>query len=149
MIIDTLDNAHRYYSIHPSFEEAFKYLLNIKDELFKDCPYRNECHGFAAIFENVEGKGREKAKLEAHQKFIDIQYTFSGNEEIGWKPSQLCTPEILYNSEKDIEFYSDRPFSWFPVPPNTFAIFFPEDGHAPMAGLNNIKKIIIKVPVMK
>ena len=26
MIVDTLENAHRYFSVHPLFEQAFHYI---------------------------------------------------------------------------------------------------------------------------
>jgi biofilm protein TabA len=33
------------------------------------------------------------------------------------------------------------------TPPGTFAIFFPEDAHAPMAGEGLIHKVVVKVAV--
>ncbi len=36
------------------------------------------------------GRGHDKARIEAHRQYIDIQYVISGREEIGWKPTPAC-----------------------------------------------------------
>ena len=44
-------------------------------------------------------------------------------------------------------FYVDRPDMFFQLTNNQFAIFFPEDVHAPMIGKSEIKKMVIKVKI--
>ena len=44
-------------------------------------------------------------------------------------------------------FYSDAPGMYFQLTDNQFAIFFPEDVHAPMIGEGEIKKMVIKVKI--
>jgi len=44
-------------------------------------------------------------------------------------------------------FYNDRPDMFFQLTNNQFAIFFPEDVHAPMIGKSEIKKMVIKVKI--
>ena len=46
------------------------------------------------------------------------------------------------------EFFNDAPSTYFTILPGEFAIFFPGDGHAPLIGEGETKKIIIKVAVM-
>jgi len=87
-------------------------------------------------------------KFECHDKFIDIQLCIKGNEEIGWKPRHACSQvKNEYNAEKDVAFYSDTPDMFFQLTDGQFAIFFPEDVHAPMIGGGNIKKMVIKVAI--
>jgi beta-galactosidase beta subunit len=45
----------------------------------------------------------------------------------------------------DIGFVKDQPTLWIPVPPGSFAVFFPEDGHAPLAGDGPLRKIVLKI----
>jgi len=149
MIIDTLKNASKYFSVHPLFEKAFNYiqqtdLKNVNDERV------DVADGLKAIFSNAPGKTREisLAKFECHNKNIDIQLCIDGLETIGWKPRQSCKNPIGdYNSEKDVLFYNDKPDMFFQLTNLQFAIFFPEDVHAPMIGDGNIKKLVMKVRV--
>jgi len=44
-------------------------------------------------------------------------------------------------------FYTDAPDMFFQLSDNQFAVFFPEDVHAPMIGDGEIKKMVIKVKI--
>ncbi|MDP1834789.1 MAG: YhcH/YjgK/YiaL family protein [Chlamydiales bacterium] len=147
MILDDLKRAERYYHAHPLFKQAFDFL-----QRGEFVPGRHELAGkqLIAICESGDGKTRAAAPLEAHRKYIDIQYTVSGNEEIGWKAYGDCMQiKQPYNPEKDIEFFFEQPDLWLPVPKNAFAIFFPEeDAHAPLAGTEHVQKVIMKVAVL-
>ena len=71
-------------------------------------------------------------------------------ETFGYSP--LCDlPAFEYNAEKDITKYGDtKPQTYVTVAPGQFAIFFPQDGHAPcIIEEEEIKKAIFKVKVMK
>ena len=84
----------------------------------------------------------------SHNKNIDIQFCIKGNEQIGWKPRESCTEQRGdYNADKDVVFYNDAPDMFFQLTDNQFAIFFPEDVHAPMIGESDIKKMVIKVQI--
>jgi YhcH/YjgK/YiaL family protein len=88
------------------------------------------------------------AKFECHNKHIDIQVCIRGKETLGWKPRGTCqSPRGEYNPEKDVLFYEDAPDMYFGMTDNQFAIFYPEDVHAPMIGEGLIKKIVIKVKI--
>ena len=72
----------------------------------------------------------------------------SGVEKIGWIPGcELQEESTPYNEQKDIAFYIDRPTAYTKIYPGQFAIYFPEDGHAPGIGQGNIRKVIVKVQV--
>lgn len=93
-----------------------------------------------------EGRTGHTAHLEAHRRYIDIQYTIEGPEEIDWSPRASCVvPAGPFDSERDIMFFQDRPGTWFEVPPGRFAIFFPEDAHAPLGGQGPLKKAVVKI----
>ena len=71
-----------------------------------------------------------------------------GHEEIGWKPLADCAlTAVAYDAATDVTFFSDRPDSWLSLPAGHFAIFFPDDAHAPLAGRGTLKKAIVKIAV--
>jgi uncharacterized protein, YhcH/YjgK/YiaL family len=91
-------------------------------------------------------KTKEQAKLETHNKFIDIQIPLSGVEVMGYTAGADCKPaDAAYNAEKDITFFEGLADSYIAVKPGMFAIFFPEDGHAPGITETGVKKVIVKV----
>ena len=146
MIIDHISLADRYFALHESFEQAFEFISSFNENVIEAKKFPLVDSSLIAILEPIQGKGHSKAQLEAHRKYIDIQYVLEGVEEIGWKPyreCQSCTQE--YNPEKDIEFFSDPPLVWLTLKAGNFAIFFPTDAHAPLAGSGPVKKIIMKV----
>ncbi|MFY7840552.1 MAG: YhcH/YjgK/YiaL family protein [Lacibacter sp.] len=147
MIIDTIQNAHKYFSVHPLFAKAFAYIQ--QTDLANAADGKSDiAEGLKAIISNAPGKTKETSlqKFECHNKNIDIQLCISGLETIGWKPREKCvTPKGEYNDEKDVLFYDDAPDTYFQLTDGQFAIFFPEDVHAPMIGEGEIKKLVIKV----
>jgi biofilm protein TabA len=148
MIIDTLANASKYFSVHPLFAKAFEYIL--KTDLAATAPGKYEIDGadLKAAFSNKKGMtaAESTAKFECHNKYIDIQLCIDGVEEFGWKPREKCvTPNGGYNEEKDVQLYHDKPDTFFHLTNGQFAIFFPEDVHAPMIGTAEIKELVIKV----
>jgi YhcH/YjgK/YiaL family protein len=151
MIVDTLANASKYSSIHPLFAKAFEY-IKATDLANIEIGKYDIAEGLKAIFSDKKGMTAPEsiAKFECHDKNIDIQLCISGKETIGWKPRQSCTlPKGEYNAEKDVSFYDDAPDMYFQLTNGQFAIFFPEDVHAPMiaADDNLIQKLVIKVKI--
>ncbi|MEP7375216.1 MAG: YhcH/YjgK/YiaL family protein [Chitinophagaceae bacterium] len=149
MIIDTIDNASKYFLVHPLFARAFEYieqndLANAPDGKL------DIAEGLKAIYSDKAGTTAEAsvAKFECHNKNIDIQLCINGVETIGWKPREKCVTENGgYNPDKDVQFYNEQPDMYFQLTNGQFAIFFPEDVHAPMIGADKIKKLVIKVKI--
>ena len=147
MIIDTLENAATYVDLHPLFSEAFDYIRST-GLLSSETGKFTVADGLIALFSEAPGKTKAEsmAKFECHNKNIDIQVCIRGHETIGWKPRHHCVlPKGKYNEEKDVLFYEDVPDMFFELRPSQFAIFFPDDVHAPMIGEGNIKKLVMKV----
>jgi YhcH/YjgK/YiaL family protein len=146
MIIDSLKNSARYEQINPYFKQAFDFL---KKEPLSQLATGKTVLQEGKLFLTVNDtrlKNAADAKLEVHNKYIDIQIPVSVSESFGWKSRAACqTVATPYNPEKDIEFYADLPATYFTLQPDEFVIFFPEDGHAPCIGSGDIRKIIVKV----
>ena len=146
MIIDSLSNAKKYFSLHKHFAKAFEYIG--QQDLTTMEPGKNQVDGdeITAAVMNKEGVKVADAKMEAHNKYIDIQVLGVGQEQMGWKPREHCvSPKAEYNPDKDIIFYNDQPDTYFTLQPGQFAIFYPEDVHAPMIGEGPIRKLVMKV----
>ena len=149
MIIDTLANASKYFSLHPSFAKAFDYINQNDVATLADGIYETP-EGLKVIVNTGMGKTVESslAKFECHDKNIDIQLCVKGLESMAWKPREKClTPNGEYNPDKDVRFFSDAPDMSFQLTDGQFAVFFPEDVHAPMIGDGEIKKVVIKVKI--
>ena len=151
MIIDTLANADKYTSIHPLFAKAFEYIKS-QNLAEMEIGKFDIADGLKAIVAEKVGMTAAEsiAKFECHNKNIDIQLCIRGNETIGWKPRSSCTSQKgEYNYEKDVVLYNDAPDMYFNLTDNQFAIFFPEDVHAPMIAINDqpVKKLVLKVTI--
>lgn len=149
MIIDTLDNAAKYSSVHPLFAKAFEFLYSIDLKNVEVGKYEIS-EGLNYVVVEKEGMTAEEstAKFECHNKHIDIQLCIRGKEKLGWKPRNDCKSlKAEYNAEKDVLFYNDSPDTFFELSDNQFVIFFPEDVHAPMIADGIIKKLIVKVRI--
>src|SRR6476660_8106904 len=105
MIVDTLQNASRYYSVHPLFAKAFEYIGKTDLDTIEMGRYEIDGDNLKAIFSNKKGMTAAEsiAKFECHDKHIDIQLCINGKETIGWKPREECLkPKGDYNPEKDV-----------------------------------------------
>jgi len=151
MIIDSIQNAHKYFSVHPLFAKAFEY-INGADLAGMEAGKYDVGEGLKAIYSEKAGMSAAEsiAKFECHDQNIDIQLCIHGRETIGWKPRQSCTaPKGSYNPEKDVSFFNDVPDMYFQLTGGQFAIFFPEDVHAPMIAVDElpIRKLVMKIKI--
>ena len=148
MIIDTLSNIERYFCVHPLFAKAFEHIKSLNLDTIEVGKYEVEEESLYFTVSKKPGITVEEAiaKFECHNKYIDIQLCIEGKEHIGWKSRQTCNQQKNeYREEKDFVFYNDVPDMYFQLTDQQFAIFFPEDVHAPMIGKGMIKKLLMKV----
>ena len=148
MILDRLANWERYVKMHPGFKAAFDYLRRPESGNLPAGKHSIDGERLYVMIVRETARGRQRAKLESHRKYIDIQFTVAGAEEIGWKPTPECSAiESPYDAGKDLGLFGDIPESWFGVKPLSLAMFFPEDAHAPLAGQGELHKAVMKVAV--
>jgi YhcH/YjgK/YiaL family protein len=148
MFLDHLSNAHWYAAYHPGFGRALAFLAD--ERVCRLGPGRHAVEGerLFVVIVQAEGRGRQEARLETHRRYIDIQLTLGGMEEIGWRAASRCRgPLSEYNLEQDVAFYDDRPELWLAVPAGMFAVFFPHDAHAPLSGAGAVHKAVAKVAI--
>ena len=145
MILDRLDNAARYFDLHPDFKMAFDWL---RAQAIEKLPAGRTDVAGDRVYANVmreNGRGQAVAQYETHDRYIDIQYMAEGLDVMGWTHRDKALKSLGYDAKKDLEFYEGRPGLWIPVPRGHFTIFFPEDAHAPMAATGPMVKVVVKV----
>lgn len=103
------------------------------------------------LFVNIvdsQMKTAAEARLEVHDKYIDIQVPLSKAERFGVKPRKDCKePDGEFNADKDIMFFKDKDWTEVSVEPGKAITFDPDMAHAPLIGEDTIHKAIFKVKV--
>ena len=145
MILDSLNNLKNYCSLTPLFEDVVEYLRKTDISTQPQGIVKIKGDDLFANFTLAKGKKADEARLETHDNMIDIQIPINVSETMGYTPRTKLS-ECEYYPEKDITFYNEAPESYITVHQGEFAIFFPEDGHAPcISDKEVIQKVIFKV----
>jgi biofilm protein TabA len=148
MILDSLGSSGHYAALHRSFASAFSFLRMIDPASLEPGKYTIEGDDVYASVSLGPGKKQSEAVLEAHRRYIDIQYVVRGEERMGWRHLKECQGmQKPYDAKADVEFYGDHPSVWVDVRPGNFVVFFPSDAHAPMISADQILKVVVKVRV--
>lgn len=148
MVLDRIENFEKYLSLNPNFVKAMEFLQNSN---LQDLPLgRNEICG-DLIFANVveaKSKSKSEAPIEIHRKYIDVHVPLSGDELIGYTPlAELPYADFVEADDAALYPLSLSARDYFNVRRGEFAIFFPQDGHAPAITPTPLKKIILKVAI--
>jgi biofilm protein TabA len=147
MIVDTLENASRYFMLHPSMEQAFDFLENVTSEDFPEG--KTELIG-THLFGNGmvrDTKNFEDSIWESHEKYLDIHFLAEGEEKIFFAAEEDMKEVTPYNEEKDITVFEGIGHEVF-VPKGSFVIFFPGEIHKALVHgekPNKVKKMVIKL----
>lgn len=147
MIIDTLENASRYYMLHPSMEMAFDFLESINADEFPEG--KTELVG-THLFANGmvrETKDFAESIWESHEKYLDIHFLVEGDERIFYGPEEKMKEVIPYNPEKEITVFEGNGTEVY-FPKNGFVIFFPGEIHKALVHTGmpeTVKKVVIKL----
>ena len=146
MIIDTIDNLGKYVALNPLFADVVEFLNSHDLQTLEAGKYPIKDKDLFLNLQVAKQRTKETAFLETHVEMIDIQIPVTAAETFGYTP--LCDlPAFDYNAEKDITKYGDtKAQTYVTVNPGQFAIFFPQDGHAPcITDAPEIKIAIFKV----
>lgn len=154
MILDDIQAFDRYLGLNPLFPAVAEFLRTTDlnslptgiTKILGDDLYIN--------VQQAPAKTRKEARFESHRRMIDIQVPFSDSEEYGWAPASSL-PVGTYDELSDMTLHDpaapqtseDVARTYFTLHPGEFAIFFPEDGHAPAITPTGLRKAIIKVKV--
>ena len=145
MIIDKLENLSKYINndLASAISEFLKDAKNVtlgKHDIVGGT-FANVLEYSTKVFETV--------KMEAHIKYLDLQYMVSGVEKVLYQDKGDNSPINEYNDVKDVIHYSPNTYTEHLLEEGYFGIMFPNDLHqcvckdTPLA----IKKIVVKIPV--
>lgn len=150
MVIDTLANAALYKHLGPKFITAFRYLTETNfSEVIKG-KYEIDGTDVIAIVNEYDTVPASGEQMEAHKKYIDVQYIVSGEELIGHDFLQQQEPSKAYDDASDYWLFGDKPSFFSHMKKGMFAIFYPTDLHMPniqVQGAAPVKKVVMKVSV--
>lgn len=148
MVIDRIENAPLYYSLHPRFKQAFDYISGI--DIYAIPVGRHEVDGdfMYALVQEYATKHKGEGKWEAHRRYIDLQYVVQGVEGMGYvNIHQLQQGE--YIPEKDfLPLFGEG--DQVILRSGCFVLLFPEDAHMPNMALGepaSARKIVLKIAV--
>lgn len=148
MVLDSLEKFGMYTSLNPNFVKVLEFLQNSD---FQELPVgRNEIFGDLVYANVVEAKPKAKSEtpIEIHRRYIDVHVPVSGDEHMGYTPlNELPYAEFIEADDAALYPVAMQARDYFNVKRGEFAIFFPQDGHAPAITDVPLKKIIIKVAV--
>lgn len=148
MIKDKIQNHNIYRCLGVKFAKAFDFIIETDLAKIPTGKYEIEGEDVFAIIMEYQTKRISKNRLEAHKKYIDLQYIIHGNELIGISSLKDESP-FEVNNEKDYSLYQTE-CDLINFNEGTFMIFYPEDIHMPGISVNKdsiVKKIVIKISI--
>lgn len=147
MVVDKIENSNLYVGMNDRFIAAFEYLKKTDFSLLESGKYSVDGNDIFAIINEYETKDHTDGNLEAHKKYIDIQFMSSGSEKIGVATKRNQTPVKTYDSKDDYHLFNEK-CNFVSLTKGMFGIFYPDDLH--LTGIRNnssekVKKIVVKV----
>ena len=148
MIIDRIENASLYYSLHSRFKQAFDYINRI--DVHNIPVGRHDVDGdlIYTLVQEYTTKRKEEGKWEAHRRYIDLQYVVQGAEGMGYANIHHLQPGE-YIPEKDfLPLFGEG--NQVVLKSGCFVLLFPEDAHMPSMALGEpapARKIVLKIAV--
>ena len=148
MIVDKIENKDLYCSISRKFDTAFEYIINTNLSALDAGKHEIDGNNIFIIVNEYKTQDNELNILEAHKKYIDIQYLEKGSEIIEYEALNYQKVYKEYDTENDYALYYSNTKSKLELDEGMFAIFFPNDLHMP--GIknktsNNVRKIVVKI----
>ena len=150
MVVDHLAQADMYKALHPGIAKALDYLRNTDFRQMALGRYEIDGDKLIAIVNEYATVDAATEQMEAHRKYIDVQYIVSGAEQMGIACFQNQTISKEYDAEKDYLLVADAPDYFIRVSPGMFTIFFPTDLHMPNLidkESTTVRKVVMKVAV--
>ena len=153
MILDRLENASMYRNLGARIAAALDYLGAMDTARLSPGRYELDGDRLFAIVQRYRTKPLVEALWEAHRRYLDVQYVAEGIERMGYVPwdARLAIRQP-YDVGKDVIFF-DAWGDLFEVAAGSFAIFAPQDVHAPglAAGPSaepaDVLKVVVKCQV--
>ncbi len=151
MVIDSLKKSYLYTSLHEGIKKAFEYLHTTDVATLPVGKYEIDGTNLFAMVQEYDTKPMSDCAMEAHKKYIDVQYMVNGAEQVGHAllNDQVASKQA-YSDETDFMLFPDAPSFITIMDAGTFMIFYPGDLHMPCIQMDTparVKKVVMKVKI--
>src|SRR4030042_6518397 len=102
MVVDKLENAYLYAGLSAKIKKGLEVLKEEKLSTKKDGRYEVDGDELYYIIQRYTTKPIKEGRLEAHRKYIDIQFAAEGEEMIGHCEISQLNVDKPYDEAKDV-----------------------------------------------
>ena len=148
MIIDKIDNLTLY--LPAAIREKVMSFISGLSAGTQEGKYPIDGDSVFASVQSYPLKNASQCRIEAHDKYIDIQSVIQGAEGIDVFERGELEVETPYDPANDAAFFKPGDFLRLDIKQNCFAALFPHEAHRPqLETLEHkfVKKFVIKVSV--
>ncbi len=153
MIVDRIENAAMYSGTNARLAAALEYIARTDFSQVADGKYELDGENMFSMIQRYPSRPTDKIVWEAHRKYFDVQFIYSGVEKMGHVnmhdglTQRSLTVTTPYSAEKDYELYEAQG-DFIVYRAGDFAVYFPQDVHAPglVAGSapEDVCKVVVK-----
>ena len=131
MIIDRIDRRKLYGGMGMSIPDALDYLAQTDFNALPEGKQVIDGERLWAVVQRYTAKPVSQARWEMHRRYIDVQFIARGRERMGYVPwCESLLVQEAYDPQRDVAFYETSGVL-LPVSAGMFAIFTPDEVHAP------------------
>ena len=149
MIVGRLENAGAAPGASPHLLRALAFLQGIDPAAIEAGRHVIDGDRLFAIVEDYTTLPPIECRWEAHRKYIDVQVVVRGSERMGYLNLAHAVEREPYDPARDVAFF-EAGYDFVTVHAGMFALFGPEDVHAPRGAAGPpapVRKIVVKVAV--
>ncbi len=151
MIFDKLENLKIYENIKPYAEQIVSFIEQVRQKGIVEGQYALDGNRLFAIVQSYETKDWIDGKMEAHEKYADLQYIVDGEERIYVDFSDELEIEEDRTPKEDIIFYKKKEnYGYNILNRGKFGYYAPQDAHMPCMKNEEkraVRKIVFKIAV--
>jgi len=147
MIYDHIDNIG-LYCFGAAAMKAFEFLKTLTPDTPEET-FELDGRDVYVMVQSYDTEVEPSPILEAHRKYIDIQYCIANAEYIMVAPLDESTIKTPYDGEKDVAFYyAQKMMTLCAMTPGRFVLLAPTDEHFAKFAAEapcRIKKAVVKL----
>ncbi len=149
MIYDSMQAKESYFTGNKTWQAVCAFIEQLDADV-ADGKYE-VCDGVFAVVGSYPSKSAIGAEMENHQKYTDVQFLLSGEEQIGFQPLDADLEETIpFNNEKDIAFFKATAYDRITLRPGVFSLFPAKEYHMPQLQSVegqpvDVTKVVVKI----
>lgn len=149
MIVDRLGNRAVDAHLPARVRQALEYLRSTDMTAVPIGRHELDGDRLFALVQEYTTKPLDACVWEAHRKYIDVQYVVRGTERMGHARLGQVAERQAYDPARDVVFFEPGT-KYVTVAAGTFAIFGPDDVHAPCVAVDDpspVRKVVVKAAI--